>query len=175
MESKMSDSPIKDLRFIGSIDRFNVQSGKIPLLILGSHAYSVDHDDYKSHYDGDLSSEQESSSHMCDFAVKHTLDYLKKTDLFYIIENQTSRINIDMNRQSARGNDNNDLNDPLYRQTIRYICNFIAQIYKKKPIVIDLHSFSRNVKWGDNDLIILEQTKKGFKLIRILKKKFSPH
>lgn len=139
-----------DYSFVNNIDNFHYISGTIPILLIGSHAYC----------DNSITEEK---MHLCDFFVSPFLKEInnKYPHLFYILENQVPRSIIDMNRKSARHNDLVDSNDYFFRQTIRFICQYLNENYKKTPILIDVHSFDIHDEWNKNDLMILEQIKKG--------------
>jgi hypothetical protein len=132
------------------IDNFEFISGKYPIFLLGTHAFS-----------NNLSQERE--LHLSDYFVSPFLKQINrfaKND-FFILENKTSRSIIDMNRKSARLNDEINENDFLYRQMIRFICSHQKRVFNKLPLVFDIHSYPSNDSWGENDMMILIQTKKN--------------
>jgi hypothetical protein len=137
-----------DYLFISKLDQFVIILGKLPILITGDHAYCK-------------LSEYEKTQHLCDFAVSPFLEKISEYNLFNIIENQTLRSVIDMNRLEARLSDLDDKNDYYYRQAIRFMLRIITKNHGKKPIVIDLHSYPKNDRhWGKYDLMVLEQTRR---------------
>lgn len=132
------------------IDNFILTSGNLPILLLGTHAFSDN-------------SREERISHLSDYLVSPLLQKIivKNPNVFYIIENRIPRYVIDMNRTESRLNDENDENDYLYRQMIRFILIHIQRKYNTIPLLFDLHSYPEGDKWDKNDIMVLVQNLKG--------------
>lgn len=132
-------------------DKFRFSSGQYPLIISAPHAAQI-------------GTKIEKELHYSDFAVKPLIEIIEKKApfQFYILKNQLSRKIVDMNRFESRNLDEDDDNDRLFRQFLRFLCTYLQNTYEKIPYVIDLHSYPlKTPTWCEYDIVLLIQTKIG--------------
>ena len=152
--------------FLSTIDRFRYQSGKMPILITGDHAFSNEEEGISPF--APVNPAKEKIHHLCDIAIHPILEELAKTPDFFIIENMVQRSIVDMNRPQARLEDEEPNNDYFYRQMIRYILNYLRFTFNCLPFLLDLHSYPPDSDYADKNtqILLLVQPSTNLSLVR---------